>query len=69
MAGEAARPQSGGDAVAPETTSWTSDELTRIGSAEELQIASPRDDGTMRPYVTIWVVALPALSMAFTVNV
>jgi hypothetical protein len=37
-------------------TSWTSDELTRIGGAEELQIASRRPDGTLRPYVTIWAV-------------
>ena len=37
-------------------TAWTSDELSRIGQAEELQITSARPDGTMRPYVTIWVV-------------
>jgi hypothetical protein len=37
-------------------TGWTSDELRRIGQAEELQITSVRPDGTMRPYVTIWVV-------------
>ena len=37
-------------------TSWTSDELTRIGGAEDLQIASRRPDGTLRPYVTIWTV-------------
>ena len=35
---------------------WTADELTRIGSAEELQVSSTRADGTLRPYVTIWVV-------------
>jgi hypothetical protein len=35
---------------------WTSDELRRIGDALELQITSARADGTMRPYVTIWVV-------------
>ena len=35
---------------------WTADQLDRIGSAEELQIASTRPDGSMRPYVTIWVV-------------
>ncbi|HXN57310.1 MAG TPA: DUF2255 family protein [Candidatus Angelobacter sp.] len=35
---------------------WTSDELTRIGRAEELQIASIRRDGTLRKPVTIWVV-------------
>jgi hypothetical protein len=37
-------------------TAWTSDELSRIGSAEELQIASVRPDGTRRNPVTIWVV-------------
>src|SRR6266508_3080579 len=37
-------------------TAWTSDELTRIGTAEELQIASLRRDGTQRKPVTIWVV-------------
>ena len=38
------------------TTSWTPDELTTIGRAEELQLASVRDDGTLRRYVTMWVV-------------
>jgi hypothetical protein len=37
-------------------TTWTSDELTAIGGAEELELATPRDDGTLRPYVTMWVV-------------
>ena len=27
-------------------TAWTSDELTRIGTADELEIASARPDGT-----------------------
>jgi hypothetical protein len=35
---------------------WTSDELTRIGSAEEIQIAARRRDGTLRRPVTVWVV-------------
>ncbi len=35
---------------------WTSSELTKIGNAEELQIASRRSDGTLRNLVTIWVV-------------
>jgi hypothetical protein len=35
---------------------WRSEELSRIGQAEELQVASARPDGTMRRYVTIWVV-------------
>jgi hypothetical protein len=37
---------------------WTADELTRIGRATELDIASRRSDGTLRPFVTIWVVRL-----------
>jgi hypothetical protein len=37
-------------------TRWTEDELTTIGRAEQLQIASTRPDGSLRPYVTIWVV-------------
>ena len=36
-------------------TEWTGDELTKIGNAEELQIASLRHDGTLRKPVTIWV--------------
>jgi hypothetical protein len=35
---------------------WTRDELARIGSAEELEIAARRRDGTLRSPVTIWVV-------------
>jgi hypothetical protein len=37
-------------------TAWTSDELNKIGTAEELEIASLRRDGTLRNPVTIWVV-------------
>jgi hypothetical protein len=39
-------------------TTWTSDELNKIGRAEELQIASLRGDGTLRNPVIIWVVRL-----------
>jgi hypothetical protein len=35
---------------------WTDEELNRLGEAEELQLASMRKDGTLRPYVTMWVV-------------
>lgn len=35
---------------------WTPEELKKMGSAEELQFASLRQDGTLRPRVTIWVV-------------
>ena len=37
-------------------TAWTPDELVRVGGAEELKVASYRRDGSLRPYVTIWVV-------------
>jgi hypothetical protein len=35
---------------------WTSDELSKIGAADELQIAPLRQDGTLRNPVTVWVV-------------
>jgi hypothetical protein len=35
---------------------WTSEELTRIAAADELELASVRGDGTLRNQVTIWVV-------------
>ena len=37
-------------------TTWMSDELNKVGTAEELEIASLRRDGTLRKRVTIWVV-------------
>ena len=37
-------------------TTWTSEELNKIGKAEELQIAPRRSDGTLRKPVIIWVV-------------
>lgn len=39
-------------------STWTSDELKKIGTAEELKIASLRRDGTLRKPVIIWVVRL-----------
>ena len=39
-------------------TGWTSDELTKIEAADELQIASLRRDGGLRHRTTIWVVRL-----------
>jgi len=39
-------------------TAWTSDELNKIGTAEELEIASLRRDGTLRNPMTVWVVRL-----------
>ena len=35
---------------------WTNEELTRIGTATELQIASCRRDGTLGNPRTVWVV-------------
>ena len=35
---------------------WTSDELNRIGGADELKITSLRRDGTLRNPVIIWIV-------------
>ena len=35
---------------------WATGELDRIAAAEELQLASRRRDGSLRPYVTMWVV-------------
>jgi hypothetical protein len=37
-------------------TAWTSDELNTIGTADELEIAPVRRDGTLRTPVTIWVI-------------
>ncbi|MEP6813030.1 MAG: DUF2255 family protein [Actinomycetota bacterium] len=37
-------------------TTWTDDELDKIGNADELTLASVRDDGTLRRPVTMWVV-------------
>jgi hypothetical protein len=35
---------------------WTAEELGKIGAAEELEIAPLGEDGSLRPFVTIWVV-------------
>ncbi len=37
---------------------WTSEELNKIGNAEELLISSMRNDGTLRKQVIIWVIRL-----------
>ncbi len=39
-------------------TTWTSEELKKIETAEELEIASLRSDGTLRKPVIIWVVCV-----------
>jgi len=38
------------------SATWTDGELRRVGAATEVQIATLRDDGSQRPYVTIWTV-------------
>jgi hypothetical protein len=35
---------------------WTNDELDQIATADELEIAPRREDGTLRKPTTIWVV-------------
>lgn len=37
-------------------SSWTASELTRVGDAEELDLASQRGDGSLGNYTTMWVV-------------
>jgi hypothetical protein len=37
-------------------TEWTSDQLDKVGKAEEVQIASVRPDDTLGKPVTVWVV-------------
>ena len=37
-------------------STWAREELDRIGLASELQIASPRADGSLRPACTNWTV-------------
>jgi hypothetical protein len=44
------------DRPSENTTTWTSDELSRIEAAQELEIAPRRRDGTLRKPVPIWVV-------------
>jgi hypothetical protein len=35
---------------------WTTEELDKVGAADELEIAPLRADGTPRTYVPVWVV-------------
>jgi hypothetical protein len=37
-------------------STWKADDLDSIGTAEELQLASEREDGTFRQPITMWVV-------------
>jgi hypothetical protein len=38
------------------TITWTAQQLALIGDAEELRLASRREDGTLRSSTTMWVV-------------
>jgi hypothetical protein len=38
------------------TTTWTRDQLARIGAADELEVAALRRGGALREPVTVWVV-------------
>jgi hypothetical protein len=40
------------------TTTWPADELTRLGGADEIDISTFRRDGTLRPFVPIWLVTV-----------
>ncbi|GEL98193.1 DUF2255 family protein [Cellulomonas terrae] len=37
-------------------SAWASETLTAIDTADELRVSSYRPDGTLRPFVIIWVV-------------
>jgi hypothetical protein len=37
-------------------TSWSTDELDRVGAADEIHITQVRSDGSLRTWVPIWVV-------------
>ncbi|MFI9487780.1 DUF2255 family protein [Promicromonospora sp. NPDC052451] len=39
-------------------SSWTEHELEQAEVSDELHVSSYRQDGTLRPYVTIWAVRL-----------
>lgn len=38
------------------TATWSPEDLRSIGVSEELELASRRPDGSLRPFVTMWVV-------------
>lgn len=39
-------------------TAWDPSELDRVGRVDEVRVASRREDGSLRPFVTIWAVRL-----------
>ena len=36
--------------------SWTADELAKLDGRDEIDVASTRTDGSLRPFVTVWFV-------------
>ena len=35
-------------------TAWAADDLARIDGRDEIDVASTRTDGSLRPFVTVW---------------
>jgi hypothetical protein len=50
------RPLRADDQGGAPMAAWTSDDLSKIGAADELELAVLRRDGTLRKPVTVWVV-------------
>ena len=40
------------------TAAWPAGELIRLGGADEIEISTRRPDGSLRPFVPIWIVAV-----------
>jgi len=40
------------------TAAWLAGELIRLGGADEIEISTRRPDGSLRPSVPIWIVAV-----------
>ncbi len=40
------------------TAAWPAGELIRLGGADEIEISTRRPDGSLRPSVPIWIVAV-----------
>jgi hypothetical protein len=40
------------------TTGWAVDEIAHLGGADEIDISTRRRDGSLRPFVPIWVVTV-----------
>jgi hypothetical protein len=41
---------------ANQAATWPADQIGQIGDAEEVGLASRRPDGSLRPFVTMWIV-------------